>query len=122
MLNQWEAFRLMTISGLLTTSCVILFIFPILRQKQKLTSEATSNEQTTLGNQINPRFFLGVNFSVIFVGMILILLPCIGILHMSGALIAILSLVLLVVLGLFYSSKKGDLGWLESYVQKENKQ
>jgi NADH:ubiquinone oxidoreductase subunit 3 (subunit A) len=124
MLNQWEAFRLMTISGLLTTACVILFIFPMLRHKQNSLSDdptKASNERTTLGSQINPRFFLGVNFSVIFVGMFLILLPCIGVLHLTGSLIAILSLALLAVLGLLYSSKKGDLGWLESFVNKENK-
>lgn len=125
MLNQWEAFRLMTISGLLTTACVIFFIFPTLKQKSKTTSNGSqnvaSNEKTTLGNQINPRFFLGVNFSVIFVGMFLVVLPCIGVLHLTGSLVAILTLATLAVLGLLYSSKKGDLGWLESFVNKDNK-
>ncbi len=117
MLNQWEIYRLMSISGLIITACIVFFIFPNLVRKKKPVAEissstTSSNEVSQLGKQINPRFFLAVNFSLIFMGMFLILLPCVGILRHAGPLLCTLFITGLAALGLFYSTRKGDLGWL----------
>jgi hypothetical protein len=79
-----------------------------------------------IGRKINARFFLAANAALILIALILILVPCVGTLRESKdregvirGLICLVTIAGFTSLGLLYSARKGDLGWLSTY-QKED--
>jgi NADH:ubiquinone oxidoreductase subunit 3 (subunit A) len=92
------------------------------RLHQEVLDEVSSRNQTLLGRRINARFFLGVNAALILITLVMVIIPCIGLLHnglnrdgILRALIAIVSIASFAALGLIYSVRKGDLSWLTCF-------
>jgi NADH:ubiquinone oxidoreductase subunit 3 (subunit A) len=82
--------------------------------------------RSMLDSRINARFFLGVNAALVLITISLGLIPVAGMLRPDSgagtfmhALIAIISLALFSCLGLFYSSRKGDLSWIKSFQERK---
>ena len=82
--------------------------------------------RTVLARKLNARFFLAANAALILIALMLVLIPCVGMLHASNvpgdlegvplrALIAVVTVAVLAALGLLYSARKSDLGWLKNY-------
>lgn len=87
-----------------------------------ILADSTEHNQTVLGQKINARFFLAANASLILITLMLILIPCVGMLQpgtdhegLLRGLTAIVSIAGFAALGLLYSARKADLGWLRSY-------
>jgi NADH:ubiquinone oxidoreductase subunit 3 (subunit A) len=87
-------------------------------------ADATERNRTELGQKINARFFLAANASLVLIALMLVLVPCVGMLQpgtdhegLLRGLTAIVSIAAFAALGLLYSARKSDLGWLESYQQ-----
>jgi NADH:ubiquinone oxidoreductase subunit 3 (subunit A) len=85
---------------------------------------ADSNEanKTLLGQKMNARFFLAANAALILITLMLALIPCVGMLQpgtdhegLLRALTAIVTIAGFAALGLLYSARKTDLGWLKSF-------
>ena len=80
--------------------------------------------QTILGQRINVRFFLAINAALILIALALELVPCVTTIQSENrdglikGLISIVTLAGFAVLGLLYSVRKGDMGWM-SYFQVE---
>lgn len=84
-------------------------------------------------NKMNTRFYLAVNSGSILIVLALALIPAVGAMggwERSGlenidkgtllrGIIAVLSLAFFLSLGLFYSSKKGDLSWVRVFRSNE---
>ncbi len=86
--------------------------------------------RTILGQRINVRFFLAANAALILITLALELIPCAITLKSENreglikGLVAIVTLAGFAVLGLLYSVRKGDMGWLSSFqmeIRKEKK-
>jgi NADH:ubiquinone oxidoreductase subunit 3 (subunit A) len=78
-----------------------------------------------LGEKINSRFYLAANILLALLGLMLILIPCVGVLQEGASLKSVMSATVAIVtiagfagLGLLYSARKGDLNWLKSYQRK----
>ena len=74
------------------------------------------------GKRMNVRFFLAANASLALITLILALIPCASMAHegvLPGealrGLIAVISIAGFALLGLLYSTRKGDLSWLKSF-------
>lgn len=89
------------------------------------SSAAPKDADSTLGRRINTRFFLSANASLILIALALVLIPYAGVLTLRPdgqnralilrGLISVVSIAGFAALGLFYSARKGDLNWLQSY-------
>jgi NADH:ubiquinone oxidoreductase subunit 3 (subunit A) len=130
--SSWNIYYVVFLSALLALGvpaflAVMSRIVASQRSGEHPVSRATPINRSVLGRRINARFFLGVNAALILITISLALIPVAGMLRpdagvstFSHALIAIISLALFSCLGLFYSSRKGDLSWIKSY-QRERK-
>jgi hypothetical protein len=85
-------------------------------------ADATEKNKTELGQKMNARFFLAINAALILIALMLSLVPCVGMLQpgtdhegLLHGLIAIVSIAGFAGLGLLYSARKLDLGWLKTY-------
>lgn len=85
-------------------------------------SDATQANVTALGQKMNARFFLAANAALILITLMLALIPCVGMLQpgtdhegLLRGLIAIVTIAGFAALGLLYSARKSDLGWLKSF-------
>ena len=85
-------------------------------------ADSTDVNQTILGQKLNARFFLGANASLVLITLMLILIPCVGMLQpgtdhegLLRGLIAIVSISGFAALGLLYAARKSDLSWLKSF-------
>ena len=82
----------------------------------------------TMGQRINVRFFLAANAALILITLALMLLPCATTLQSENregvvkGLISIITLAGFAALGLLYSVRKGDMGWLSSFQSSINKE
>jgi NADH:ubiquinone oxidoreductase subunit 3 (subunit A) len=90
------------------------------------TAKPAPSGRSMLDSRINARFFLGVNAALVLITISLGLIPVAGMLRPDSgagtfmhALIAIISLALFSCLGLFYSSRKGDLSWIKSFQERK---
>ncbi|HAR41539.1 MAG TPA: hypothetical protein DCS07_02730 [Bdellovibrionales bacterium] len=77
-------------------------------------------------SSFNTRFFVVANAGIVLITMILILIPCVGMIHQSATqdekllgLAAIISVSVLAATGLLYSAAKGDLSWLRAFQRKK---
>ena len=85
-------------------------------------ADSTQANQTVLGQKMNARFFLAANAALVLITLMLALIPCVGLLQpgtdhegLLRGLIAIVTIAGFAALGLLYSARKSDLGWLKSY-------
>jgi hypothetical protein len=92
------------------------------------SSLSSPSSHDRLGRRINARFFLGINATLALIALLLILIPCVGVIRNADgdkqvalrALFAIVSVAGLAGLGLLYSSRKGDLSWIRSYQETKS--
>ncbi len=136
MLSSWDSYYIVFLSAVLSLAipavlALISFVFfpktPVGRaNRKKLTEEIEWGKanQTLLGQRVNVRFFLAANAALILITLALELIPCATTLESENreglmkGLIAIVTLAGFAVLGLLYSIRKGDMGWLSSFQRK----
>jgi NADH:ubiquinone oxidoreductase subunit 3 (subunit A) len=85
-------------------------------------ADSKEPNRTALGQKINARFFLAANAALLLITLMLILIPCVGMLQpgtdhegLLRGLTAIVSISCFAALGLLYSARKADLSWLKSF-------
>jgi NADH:ubiquinone oxidoreductase subunit 3 (subunit A) len=138
--SSWDVYYVVFLSALLALGVpALLGLFSYLvsaergassaRKKSEPTRKPVQNAATAelLRRKINARFFLGVNAALILIAIALILIPCTGMLQQATdrgtffrCLVAIVSLAIFCGLGLLYSSRKGDLSWVQSFQKPKN--
>ncbi len=83
--------------------------------------------QTILGQRMNVRFFLAANAALVLITLALELVPCVTTLQTENqeglvkGLISIITIAGFAVLGLLYSVRKGDMGWISTFHSDESK-
>ncbi|MGZ3689703.1 MAG: hypothetical protein ACXWPM_02450 [Bdellovibrionota bacterium] len=83
-----------------------------------------SLDHADLGERVNVRYFMAANAAMVLIALVLILLPCISTIQSGDhpalirGILAVVSIAGFAALGLLYSVRKGDLGWLESYQKR----
>jgi NADH:ubiquinone oxidoreductase subunit 3 (subunit A) len=92
------------------------------QQFNAVLADSLEPNRTELGQKINARFFLAANAALILITLMLVLIPCVGMLQpgtdhegLLRGLTAIVTIAGFAALGLLYSARKTDLGWLKSY-------
>jgi NADH:ubiquinone oxidoreductase subunit 3 (subunit A) len=130
--SSWDVYYVVFLSALLALGVpALLGLFSYLVSAERGKSPEAASEKKPIKNaataellrrKINARFFLGVNAALILMAIALILIPCTGMLQQATdretflkCLIAIVSLASFCGLGLLYSSRKGDLSWVQSF-------
>jgi NADH:ubiquinone oxidoreductase subunit 3 (subunit A) len=129
MTSSWDSYYIVFLSAILSL-CIpaslafISFIFfPKNKLKDRQYSKLRGGEpnRTILGQRINVRFFLAANAALILITLALELVPCATTVQSENqeglikGLISIVTLAGFSVLGLLYSIRKGDMGWLSSF-------
>lgn len=128
MISSWDSYYIVFLSAILSLGipaflAAISFIF-FPRNKPKTSKSFAFKDrpnQTILGQRINVRFFLATNAALILITLALELVPCATTLQSENreglikGLISIVSLAGFAVLGLLYSVRKGDMGWMSSF-------
>ncbi len=129
MTSSWDSYYVVFLSALLslgipgTLAVISVVFFPRERLKgsRALKSPGTKPNRTILGQRINVRFFLAANAALVLVTLALALIPCTTTLQTENreglikGLLAIVTIAGFAVLGLLYSVRKGDMGWLSSF-------
>jgi drug/metabolite transporter (DMT)-like permease len=130
--SSWDVYYVVFLSALLALGVpAMLGLFSYLVSAERGKSATSQKPQgpvksaansELLRRKINARFFLGVNAALILMAIGLILIPCTGMLQQATdrgtflkCLLAIVSLASFCGLGLLYSSRKGDLSWVQSF-------
>lgn len=136
--SSWDVYYVVFLSALLALgvpAMLGLFSYLVSAERGNLAKRDKSSESKAskkpvknaataelLRRKINARFFLGVNAALILMAIALILIPCTGMLQQATdretflkCLVAIVSLATFCGLGLLYSSRKGDLSWVQSF-------
>ncbi len=85
-------------------------------------TDATQVNLSVLGNKVNARFFLATNAALLLITLVLVLVPCVGLLQPGGdheellrGWVAIITIAGFAGLGLLYSARKADLSWLKTH-------
>jgi hypothetical protein len=134
--SSWDVYYVVFLSALLALGVpALLGLFSYLasaeRGKTLQTGGPTKNvaNSALLRQKINARFFLGINAALILMAIAIILIPCTAMLQQAmgqeaylKGLIAIVSLATFCGLGLLYSSRKGDLSWVQSFQSTKDKE
>jgi hypothetical protein len=135
MMSSWDSYYIVFLSALLSLSvpgvlALISFVFfPKGRRKSDAKTSrdlAPSSSKTILGQRVNVRFFLAANAALVLIALALELIPSATTLQTENregllkGLVAIVSIASFSVLGLLYSVRKGDMGWLSSYQSKKH--
>ncbi len=134
MQNSWDSYYVVFLSAILSlciplSLALISFLFfprnRMARKGESVQSVASLSNQTILGQRINVRFFLAANAALILIVLALELVPCVTTLQLENAadheegllkgIVAIVTVAGFSVLGLLYSVRKGDMGWLSSF-------
>jgi NADH:ubiquinone oxidoreductase subunit 3 (subunit A) len=134
MKSSWDSYYVVFLSALLSlvipaSLAVISFLFfpKKKRTAQGLPAIPSKPNQTILGQRINVRFFLATNAALLLITLALELIPCVTSLtsenrqNLLSGLISIVTLASFAVLGLLYSVRKGDMGWLSSFHEDSEK-
>jgi len=102
---------------------------PLARARPSWTKEHLERGVDQLGRRLNTRFFLAANSALALIALALALVP--GVVLLSGArqelipgegvraLLLVLSLSVFLLVGLLYSSRKGDLSWVRSFRRED---
>ncbi len=136
MISSWESYYIVFLSALLSLGipaglAVISYVFfPRSSWKRGKLHRGHESKQNrmTMGQRINVRFFLAANAALILITLALMLLPCATTLQSENregvvkGLISIITLAGFAALGLLYSVRKGDMGWLSSFQSSINKE
>lgn len=134
MTRAWDTYYVIFLSGFLALA------FPILlgalswairgrkREADPVAPEDLRFERTETwkdGRKLNTRYFLAINVAIVLFGLSLVLIPMAasldGLVHggdreeILKGLFGIVTVGGFLGLGLFYASRKGDLGWLRSH-------
>ncbi len=130
MTNSWDTYYILFLSALLSLGIpaslfiISLLFFPNRKLRKSKSSSPQSNQKlnkTILGQRINVRFFLAVNAALVLITLAIELIPCsLTLQSQTGdglvkGVISIVSIAGFAILGLLYSVRKGDMGWLSSY-------
>ena len=115
--NSWDSYYVVFLSAFIS------FLFFHKKQEKIPASqlEAIKLDRTILGQRINIRFFLATNAALLLITLALELIPCVTTLQsdnregLGKGLISIVTIAGFAVLGLLYSVRKGDMGWLSSF-------
>lgn len=133
--SGWEVYYVVFLSGLLSLGipAALWFLSELLKGKSSSSGPNRAlppqerGDSVFHGRRFNTRFFLAANASVVLVSAVLVLIPCVSALsrvHQGSAihavgnagllriLAAIVTIVSLIFIGLIYSRRKGDLGWM----------
>lgn len=134
MMSSWDSYYIVFLSALISLAvpgslALISYVFfpKSARRKTALAQDklSVSSNRTSLGQRVNVRFFLAANAALVLITLALALIPAATTLqpeHPEGflkGLIAIVSIACFSVLGLLYSVRKGDMGWLSSFSKSE---
>jgi NADH:ubiquinone oxidoreductase subunit 3 (subunit A) len=129
MTSSWDSYYIVFLSAILSLAipaslAAISFIFfPKMQRKELKASKLQGGQpnRTILGQKINVRFFLAANAALILITLALELVPCVTTVQSENregllkGLISIVTVAGFAVLGLLYSVRKGDMGWLSSF-------
>ncbi len=133
MMSSWDSYYIVFLSAILSLAipgalALISFAFfpKIRRSKQDRPVDGSANllSRTILGQRVNVRFFLAANAALVLITLALELIPSATTLQAENkdgllkGLIAIVSIASFAALGLLYSVRKGDMGWLSSFQSK----
>jgi NADH:ubiquinone oxidoreductase subunit 3 (subunit A) len=140
MTSSWDSYYVVFLSAILSLgipavlAAISLILFPrnpsinkSRRIEQSKEFEAHKANRTILGQRINVRFFLAANAALILITLALALIPCATTLkseNLDGLLKGLVSIITIAgfaVLGLLYSVRKGDMGWLSSFQPDSSK-
>ena len=127
--SSWDSYYVVFLSAILSLAIpgsLALISFLFFKKKKKrspllLETVGTQPNRTILGQRINVRFFIAANAALILIALAIALIPCAITLQTENqedllkGLVSIVSLAGFTVLGLLYSVRKGDMGWLSSY-------
>jgi NADH:ubiquinone oxidoreductase subunit 3 (subunit A) len=133
MTSSWDSYYIVFLSAIVALGipaalwAVSFLLFPKekVRKAKSLTPIEPIPNRTILGQRINVRFFLAANAALVLITLGLALVPCVTTLqsdHREGLLTGLISIITIAgfaVLGLLYSIRKGDMGWLSTYRTKE---
>lgn len=135
MTSSWDSYYIVFLSAIFSLgipaslALISIVFFPRSHSKGSHLSQvpASKPNRTILGERINVRFFLAANAALILITLALALVPCTTTLQSENrnglikGLISIVTLAGLAALGLLYSIRKGDMGWLSSFQTTTNK-
>lgn len=127
--SSWDSYYVVFLSAILSLGipvslALVSFLFFPSERKKKLNPKFTGEKpvsRTILGERINVRFFVASNAALILIALALELVPCVTTLQTENheglvkGLIAIVTLAGFALLGLLYSVRKGDMGWLSTF-------
>lgn len=133
MISSWDSYYVVFLSAILSLAIpaglalISILLFPRSKAKGLKSPKfhAGKPNRTILGQRINIRFFLAANAALILITLALALIPCVTTLQtdpqssqkseLVHGLASIVTLAGFAVLGLLYSVRKGDMGWLSSF-------
>ena len=134
--SGWDVYSIVFVSAFLalgipaSLAMISYLISPQVKGRKPQTAggynpalaDATHANVTQLGPRMNARFFLSANAALILIALLLILVPCSGMLQpgvgregVIRGLVAIVTVAGFAAIGLLYAARKSDLGWLRSY-------
>lgn len=137
--RSWETYVVVLLSGFL--SLLVPFCMAFLSRALRVTEkrrtppafvvkgarDKQSSNVSALGERMNFRFFLAVNASLALLGLVLLLIPIVGVFHASAgsgrfmAGLGICSISALLGVALLYAGKKGDLSWLSPLLRRRER-
>ncbi|MEO5969550.1 MAG: hypothetical protein ABIQ95_06450 [Bdellovibrionia bacterium] len=135
MASSWDSYYVVFLSAILSL-CIPLLLggfsllfLPRRNKKNGLASNLQGGKpnQTVLGQRMNVRFFLAANAALVLITLALELIPCVTTLQTENreglikGLISIITIAGFAVLGLLYSVRKGDMGWISTFHSDESK-
>jgi hypothetical protein len=133
MMSSWDSYYIVFLSAILSLavpgvlSLISFAFFPGLRLGKagsRVKSLSSPANRTILGQRVNVRFFLAANAALVLIALALELIPSATTLQTENkdglfkGLIAIVSIATFSILGLLYSIRKGDMGWLSSFQER----
>jgi len=133
MTSSWDSYYVLFLSAVLSLgipaslAVISVLFFPSRKLKKAKPAKGLvgKSNRTILGQRINVRFFLAANAALVLITLVLALIPCATTLQTENreglitGLLAIITIAGFAVLGLLYSVRKGDMGWLSTYNEKE---
>ena len=135
MASSWDSYYVVFLSAILSLCIPLLlggFSLLFLPRKGKNVRPVSDLQggrpnRTVLGQRMNVRFFLAANAALVLITLALELIPCVTTLQTDNreglikGLISIITIAGFAVLGLLYSIRKGDMGWISTFHSDDSK-